>query len=975
MKRALAERAKQSGLPNGVGSSMPGSEPTTGTSSPLPSSQSVPEYTALKDAETTSSHHLPSNDEMPSKSLSIATKGNGPSSSSTPVPSPRTAPSPRPKKRLRESVVKLEEQDEDDSNASAFFLRHQNRALASELRQLKYQIHRLERERDTRRTQCTLAVQNLNTLQVTWSQLEDALQFGRSSTTTDSDLMELSDAHSGLASSSSRAPPLSTGSGTSVELVGALFHSLAQLGNVTTTTRRRNTKNGDDLQSVSEEDHDEDENVHMEEPIPEDQAQDDFSESAYTNQQLDDLLQITNKISTRARTLQGWIWTLLQRLENGTTERVGVAEQVHAAQQQVARLKAKNMTMKAKMKELARSRDESQESDKRVRRGLYRLAAGRVQLNEVLKAIVAADEDKETVSDWLAPSSQDVLVPPGGSSSALLDNSSSLPLEKEDEANLDGKESAPITSAELLQLQKKVVELEQVAKTRDERIKTLLAEREEQMNKISGLVLAGNSTSLPTLTEDDVKKSDLYTELSSKLMTAQRKLKEHEEYHQRIKGEWGQAVATAEAAQKAIEELQSKQVKRWTDLVDEFPDLAEKEDAGCETNPDKQASTTKGKEIVILQHKLTQALENVRQAEGTRKTLNEAVILNEALQSKLEEIKAKYTALQQSRSNGSGNNNNNPATSTANADPATAVKAKVPTTTPSSSEKLEKAERSEKSEKSAEKLHREYRRIQKQLAAVTASKEAAKSKLERVEKDRDSLNAINARLLKQAAEKDDMNAKSLSTILHLKQLTDQITKEKENLEQQVKSSQQLALSARLAANARERLTEELDKERQLMESHIKEWEAKYGSLSEEKEQVEAKLAQSRSKLAGLLKEMDGARARCEELASESTKLQQEKQSLLESLAVAQKEVEAAHKLTERMAKASGGAIVEGFTAEQLHTQVKHLQSRVNCPVCNVRDKKCILLRCRHMFCKNCVDENIKNRSRKCPMTVYLFGFL
>ena len=87
---------------------------------------------------------------------------------------------------------------------------------------------------------------------------------------------------------------------------------------------------------------------------------------------------------------------------------------------------------------------------------------------------------------------------------------------------------------------------------------------------------------------------------------------------------------------------------------------------------------------------------------------------------------------------------------------------------------------------------------------------------------------------------------------------------------------------------------------------------------------------------------------------------------MEALAVSKKETEEARRMNEQLSKASGGAIVEGFTAEQLHTQVKHLKSRVHCPVCNVRDKKCILLRCRHMFCKNCVDENIKNRSRKCP---------
>ena len=39
---------------------------------------------------------------------------------------------------------------------------------------------------------------------------------------------------------------------------------------------------------------------------------------------------------------------------------------------------------------------------------------------------------------------------------------------------------------------------------------------------------------------------------------------------------------------------------------------------------------------------------------------------------------------------------------------------------------------------------------------------------QRAEKERDALMKTNARLLKQSSEKDDMNAKSLSTILHLK---------------------------------------------------------------------------------------------------------------------------------------------------------------------------------------------------------------
>ena len=57
--------------------------------------------------------------------------------------------------------------------------------------------------------------------------------------------------------------------------------------------------------------------------------------------------------------------------------------------------------------------------------------------------------------------------------------------------------------------------------------------------------------------------------------------------------------------------------------------------------------------------------------------------------------------------------------------------------------------------------------------------------------------------------------------------------------------------------------------------------------------------------------------------------------------------------------------VLSYTMEQMTTQVKYLHNKVNCPVCNVREKKCILLRCRHMFCQQCVDVNIKVSATKC----------
>jgi E3 ubiquitin-protein ligase BRE1 len=74
---------------------------------------------------------------------------------------------------------------------------------------------------------------------------------------------------------------------------------------------------------------------------------------------------------------------------------------------------------------------------------------------------------------------------------------------------------------------------------------------------------------------------------------------------------------------------------------------------------------------------------------------------------------------------------------------------------------------------------------------------------------------LNARLIKQCVEKDEMNAKSLSTILQLKQLSEQLEREKELIEKKLKGIEQLALAARLATNAKERVAEEISREKEV----------------------------------------------------------------------------------------------------------------------------------------------------------------
>lgn len=221
--------------------------------------------------------------------------------------------------------------------------------------------------------------------------------------------------------------------------------------------------------------------------------------------------------------------------------------------------------------------------------------------------------------------------------------------------------------------------------------------------------------------------------------------------------------------------------------------------------------------------------------------------------------------------------------------------------------------------------------------------------------------------MKQSAEKDEMNAKSLSTILHLKSVTEKLSQERELLELESKSAGQVNVAARLAANAKDRVSDEAIALRKAFEEQITALEQECERLKVENERAIGSLAQKKAEMSDLEKDAATAKARCDELVSGSTKQQEEKRRILESLAVAQREVGDSAKLIIKMRSKSGSAGGHSdFTTEQLETQISVLKNRLACPVCNHRDKSCIVLRCRHMFCKHCMDENIKNRNRKCP---------
>eukprot|EP00668_Euglena_longa_P031638 GGOE01040879.1.p1 GENE.GGOE01040879.1~~GGOE01040879.1.p1 ORF type:complete len:625 (-),score=160.79 GGOE01040879.1:111-1922(-) len=67
------------------------------------------------------------------------------------------------------------------------------------------------------------------------------------------------------------------------------------------------------------------------------------------------------------------------------------------------------------------------------------------------------------------------------------------------------------------------------------------------------------------------------------------------------------------------------------------------------------------------------------------------------------------------------------------------------------------------------------------------------------------------------------------------------------------------------------------------------------------------------------------------------------------------------------------AATESQDAAELREQILGLRAVLNCNVCGRRRKNTILTRCFHIFCAECVEDNIRDRKRKCPQCATKFS--
>lgn len=69
----------------------------------------------------------------------------------------------------------------------------------------------------------------------------------------------------------------------------------------------------------------------------------------------------------------------------------------------------------------------------------------------------------------------------------------------------------------------------------------------------------------------------------------------------------------------------------------------------------------------------------------------------------------------------------------------------------------------------------------------------------------------------------------------------------------------------------------------------------------------------------------------------------------------------------------GGGLGGGVGAGSDRSLVQSLTTMLKCSVCHDNFKNCVVTKCWHLFCKDCVQKNLKARNRKCPICKKGFG--
>ncbi|CDY10575.1 BnaC03g70390D [Brassica napus] len=256
---------------------------------------------------------------------------------------------------------------------------------------------------------------------------------------------------------------------------------------------------------------------------------------------------------------------------------------------------------------------------------------------------------------------------------------------------------------------------------------------------------------------------------------------------------------------------------------------------------------------------------------------------------------------------------------------------------------------------------REVLELKEGIKVKEQEAEALIAEMETVGQAYEDMQTQNQHLLQQVAERDDYNIKLVSESVKTKHAYNTHLSEKQVMEKQLQNvnASVETLKARIAHSEEQmkgcfaEAYKLIQEDRHLVLSLET---AKWELADAEKEFRWIKSAVSSSE-----KEYEQISRRTDEIKLELDDERSEKKKLEEELMELNKELEEL-----------GSESVEAATL-RLQEEVKNCKNILKCGVCFDRPKEVVIMKCFHLFCKQCIQRSLEIRHRKCPGCGTAFG--
>ncbi|CAN7130911.1 unnamed protein product [Brassica rapa subsp. narinosa] len=256
---------------------------------------------------------------------------------------------------------------------------------------------------------------------------------------------------------------------------------------------------------------------------------------------------------------------------------------------------------------------------------------------------------------------------------------------------------------------------------------------------------------------------------------------------------------------------------------------------------------------------------------------------------------------------------------------------------------------------------REVLELKEGIKVKEQEAEALIAEMETVGQAYEDMQTQNQHLLQQVAERDDYNIKLVSESVKTKHAYNTHLSEKQVMEKQLQNvnASVETLKARIA-HSEEQMKGCFSEAYKLIQEDrhlVLSLETAKGELADaEKEFRWIKSAVSSSE-----KEYEQISRRTDEIKLELDDERSEKKKLEEELMELNKELEEL-----------GSESVEAATL-RLQEEVKNCKNILKCGVCFDRPKEVVIMKCFHLFCKQCIQRSLEIRHRKCPGCGTAFG--